>query len=97
LFNLEFPAKKWQVVIKNMDFNKDGSIQYTEFLVAACKKNLLFNNENLLATFQYFDQDHDGRITSRDLATAFSIDLKDLPQTLIGKSYTELLQAESEE
>lgn len=64
-------------------------------MVAASKKQLLFTNENLLAAFQYFDVDRDGRITSRDISNLFEIPLKDLPFSVLGKSYQELLQSEA--
>lgn len=51
LFQLELSDKKWQVVIKNVDFQQDGNVQFTEFLVATCKRQLLFNNETLNAAF----------------------------------------------
>jgi Ca2+-binding EF-hand superfamily protein len=47
LFQLELSPTKWSLVIKNVDFQQDGNIQFTEFLVAASRKQLLFSNENL--------------------------------------------------
>ena len=78
-------------MIKWIDFQNDGNIQFTEFLIAASKKQLLLSNENLLAAFQYFDADRDGRITTRDVAAIFYLDLKELPSTIIGKSYSEII------
>ena len=80
-----------------MDFSGDNNIQYTEFLVAASKKQLLFSNENLLATFKYFDVDNDGRITARDIATSFNLDLNELKNTMLGKSHSEIMQNEAAE
>ncbi len=43
--------------------------------MAASKKNLLFTNENLIAAFQFFDRDKDGKITARDLSKVLDLDL----------------------
>ncbi len=84
-------------MIKNIDFGQDGNIQFTEFLVAASKKQLLFSNENLLAAFQHFDVDRDGRIQARDIAAMFEMTLAEFKLSSLGKSYEEILENEAAE
>ena len=46
-FNLEHTPHKWKQVLRQMDSNRDGVIQFSEFLVAASKKQVLFSEANL--------------------------------------------------
>jgi Ca2+-binding EF-hand superfamily protein len=73
-----------------MDLNKDGVVQFTEFVVAASKKLLLLTQDNVNATFAWLDADRDGRITTKDLATIFNIPHSELANTELGKSYHEI-------
>jgi Ca2+-binding EF-hand superfamily protein len=38
IFGLECTPRKWQSMMKMIDFHADGNIQFTEFLVASSKK-----------------------------------------------------------
>lgn len=49
--------------ISLIDLNKSGSINYTEFLVAAIKPREYINRSNLENAFHFFDMDHNGYIT----------------------------------
>lgn len=42
-------------MVRNVDLSGDGNVQFTEFLAAACQKDLLLSEENLKKTFNYFD------------------------------------------
>jgi len=53
------------------DFNKDGEINYSEFLAATvCKKQVL-TKANLRFAFHHFDTDNEGYITKSDLKEVF--------------------------
>lgn len=53
------------------DFNKDGEINYSEFLAATiCKKSVL-TKANLRFAFHHFDTDNEGYITKNDLKEVF--------------------------
>ena len=52
---------------EQIDANKDGEIQYAEFLAAAAKESLLLTRRNLKATFEKFDKSNTGAITKEDL------------------------------
>lgn len=43
-----------------VDVDKSGSIDYTEFLTAMMNKHKLEKEEDLLLAFQHFDKDNSG-------------------------------------
>ena len=55
-----------QIMIE-CDINKSGYIDYTEFLVACRKKELIESVKNLEAAFRYFDIDKNGKISAFEL------------------------------
>lgn len=50
-----------------LDVNKDGSINYTEFLMAHMQMKDFISNDRLKAAFQSFDLDNNGQITKDEL------------------------------
>ena len=96
-FNLEHPPSKWKQVLRQMDSNRDGVIQFSEFLVAASKKQVLFTVENLHDAFHHFDVDCDDKITVHDLAALYGIECDQFLTTELGKSFTEILEQEIQE
>jgi calcium-dependent protein kinase len=50
-----------------IDVNKDGFIDYTEFITAAVNKAVILNEENLEAAFRMIDRDNSGSITIEEL------------------------------
>jgi hypothetical protein len=58
--------------------NKDGNIQYTEFIMAGCNKHDLLTDSSMRTTFSNMDYDKDGKISKADydfLIRGFSADL----------------------
>eukprot|EP00331_Platyophrya_macrostoma_P026713 CAMPEP_0176445944 /NCGR_PEP_ID=MMETSP0127-20121128/24027_1 /TAXON_ID=938130 /ORGANISM="Platyophrya macrostoma, Strain WH" /LENGTH=100 /DNA_ID=CAMNT_0017831875 /DNA_START=31 /DNA_END=333 /DNA_ORIENTATION=- len=51
----------------NMDTDKSGRVDYTEFLTATMEKNLYLKEEKLYAAFKLFDKDGSGTITAQEL------------------------------
>jgi len=50
-------------IIKQIDLDKNGRVNYSEFLIATLDlKKLLQNNKNLITLFQFFDVDNTGFI-----------------------------------
>ena len=54
-------------IMKEVDINNSGYIDYSEFLMATLKRDTLLSKSNLELAFKVFDQDSSGSITSNDL------------------------------
>ena len=47
-------------ILESLDKNRNGVIDYTEFLTAASNKEKLLTDKNLRFAFRMFDKDGDG-------------------------------------
>lgn len=56
---------------KCLDFDKDGKIKYTDFLLATINKNEALTDANIQFAFHHFDTDNNGLITLDNLVEAF--------------------------
>ena len=56
---------------KAADLNNDGTIQYSEFIVAAMKQEELHSEKKLQDAFNAFDNDKNGSIDKHELMTIF--------------------------
>ena len=56
-----------QKIIDALDIDKDGVIEYQEYIQGLCDKNTLFNECNLKNVFTTIDNDNKGYITSEDI------------------------------
>lgn len=54
-------------VMNKLDVNKDGTINYTEFLMAHMQLKDIISNERLQTAFDSFDLDQNGQITKDEL------------------------------
>ena len=55
-----------------IDVNRDGKIDYDEFIRAGYNQSELINKRNLKIAFKAVDYDGDGSIDIKELKTAFS-------------------------
>lgn len=55
---------------RQADVDRDGSIDYGEFIAATMNMNKIEREENLFAAFSYFDKDKSGYITVDELQQA---------------------------
>lgn len=55
-------------MMRVIDINGSGNIEYTEFLVANYESTIQITKERLKHVFQYFDTDKNGRITYSEVA-----------------------------
>ena len=53
--------------MKQVDMNNSGFIDYTEFIMASSKKEVLLSKNNLDAAFKAFDRDGNGKISADEL------------------------------
>ena len=56
-----------QQVVKSVDTDGSGYINYTEFLAATIEKSLYMNDEKLYHAFKMFDIDGSGKISKDEL------------------------------
>lgn len=50
-------------IIRHMDVDCNGKLVYNEFISACLSKSAANNREYLLFAFEYFDMNHDGKIS----------------------------------
>lgn len=60
-------------ILAAVDFDKNGYIEYSEFVTVCMDKQRLLSEERLKAAFQQFDSDQSGKITNEELARLFGI------------------------
>ena len=57
----------WDTVITSIDTNRDGVIDYDEFMTAASNRVKLLNDQNLRNAFEVLDSSGDGFISAVEL------------------------------
>ena len=62
----------WDTVIMSMDTNRDGVIDYDEFMVAAADREKLLNTTNLKNAFKALDKNGNGKIEAEEIKEAFA-------------------------
>ncbi|KFG30368.1 calcium-dependent protein kinase CDPK3, partial [Toxoplasma gondii p89] len=60
-------------ILQSVDFDRNGYIEYSEFVTVCMDKQLLLSRERLLAAFQQFDSDGSGKITNEELGRLFGV------------------------
>lgn len=60
-------AEEVEKIMKKVDVNGSGYIDYTEFVTACAKKETMLSVENLESAFRAFDSDGSGKISSAEL------------------------------
>lgn len=58
-------------IFANIDFNKDGQIDYSEFLSVTINKEKALSQSNMVLAFHHFDTDGCGHITADHLVEVF--------------------------
>lgn len=56
-----------EIIMKKADVNKSGFIDYTEFVIASSKAQMLLCNSNLEDAFKVLDMDNSGKISAKEL------------------------------
>eukprot|EP00922_Rhytidocystis_sp_ex-Travisia-forbesii_P065500 GHVS01097320.1.p1 GENE.GHVS01097320.1~~GHVS01097320.1.p1 ORF type:complete len:504 (-),score=61.19 GHVS01097320.1:558-2069(-) len=60
-------------VLETVDFDKNGYIEYSEFLTVAMDRKTLLSRERLERAFKMFDVDNSGTISASELSTMFGV------------------------
>ena len=66
-FGKDFTEEDIENIVKALDGNKNGAIEYHEFIQGVCDKISLFNDFNLKNIFNIIDHGNKGYITSEDI------------------------------
>nr|4YSJ_A Chain A, Calmodulin-like domain protein kinase [Eimeria tenella]4YSJ_B Chain B, Calmodulin-like domain protein kinase [Eimeria tenella]4YSM_A Chain A, Calmodulin-like domain protein kinase [Eimeria tenella]4YSM_B Chain B, Calmodulin-like domain protein kinase [Eimeria tenella]4YUQ_A Chain A, Calmodulin-like domain protein kinase [Eimeria tenella]4YUQ_B Chain B, Calmodulin-like domain protein kinase [Eimeria tenella]4YZB_A Chain A, Calmodulin-like domain protein kinase [Eimeria tenella]4YZ len=67
---IEFEVEQ---VLDAVDFDKNGFIEYSEFVTVAMDRKTLLSRQRLERAFGMFDADGSGKISSSELATIFGV------------------------
>ncbi|CDJ46330.1 CAM kinase, CDPK family TgCDPK1, putative [Eimeria brunetti] len=72
---LDKSAVEYEVeqVLEAVDFDKNGFIEYSEFVTVAMDRKTLLSRQRLERAFGMFDSDGSGKISSSELATIFGV------------------------
>lgn len=65
------PQEDLDDIFKMIDFDKDGMINYSEFLAATVDKKKALTMQNLWFAFHHFDVENSGYITEAGLTEVF--------------------------
>jgi Ca2+-binding EF-hand superfamily protein len=63
--------KEFQEIMREIDKDGDGLVDYSEFLAAAVNKAKIISDENLRYAFSMLDHDKNGYITKNELKEVF--------------------------
>ncbi|CAG9335081.1 unnamed protein product [Blepharisma stoltei] len=66
------PSKQVDQIMKNVDTDHSGFIDYTEFIQATLRREILFSKKNLETAFRLFDKDGSGSISAKELRDILS-------------------------
>ena len=62
----------WNEIVRILDTDKDGKIDFGEFLTQATNSGKLINAENLKIAFNILDKNKDGELSLEEIKFAFS-------------------------
>ena len=75
LYPYQEAVEKAENIFKEIDFNNDGCINFSEFLTANFKKEKLLSEKALEKAFNLFDIDGNGYITLEELKESMPVEI----------------------
>jgi calcium-dependent protein kinase len=73
----EDAEKEAKRIMEEVDLDKNGTIDYNEFIMASLSRQKLLSQEKLQATFKMFDKDGNGSISADEIRTILNVGYKD--------------------
>lgn len=70
---VDYNEAEIQDLIKRIDIDGDGEVNYSEFLMASLNQNALLSSERLELAFRMFDTDGNGEISIAELQSLLSL------------------------
>lgn len=64
-------------IMKSVDKNKSGRIDFSEFVMATCNRNNMLGKERLITAFKMFDKDNNGALTVEEVKRLFGMHYDD--------------------
>lgn len=77
-------------IIRNLDTDGSGSIDYTEFIAATLTQKMYLKKEVVWCAFRQFDKDGDGTITAKELAEVLHVQEGGIGEELVNAMMTEV-------
>ena len=74
-------------ILRATDTDKDGQIDFTEFLTAAFDKSKLLSEENLKRAFDFFDKDRSGTLTKEEIMEALCASDINIPKSVNSEDF----------
>lgn len=81
--------KEVNEIIKKIDADENGKINYTEFLMVAMNRDQLLTTERLEAAFKMFDKNGDNEISVEELKGMFE-NVKSVDEKMILRAMNEI-------
>jgi len=70
----EKSAKEIESIMHSIDTDKNGFINYNEFIAATMERNMYLKEEKLWGAFRMFDKDGNGKISAQELKECLGSD-----------------------
>lgn len=64
---MDDPEKEADYIMKNVDFDENGYIEFSEFVTASMDKRKMLSQDRLKAAFKIFDINGDGSISMEEV------------------------------
>ena len=88
---INISKEELEKIIKSIDFDGNGYIEYEEFIRVTLNKEQLFSDVNLKTAFDMFDEDKNGTISLNEILKVIVAD-KDIDKTVIDQLKAEILK-----
>lgn len=96
MMEMKITQAELELIFKNVDFNHDGEINYSEFLAVTVDRRKALQHANLIFAFHHFDSDNSGFITAENLRECFRREGKHLSDEEIKLMMNEVKHAQDD-